>query len=149
MLKSLLEQQSLPTLRFQISYSAYECTKIINSMTRKNDCKRCKTTPIRPITTSHLSLHPFRAITFTISHFGSTQESFYPQSSAPVVINHRFGFSTSIHNEEEGQVKISNTQQFLELGKEAVRFLANETYTRFRSKHKAIVSSGDFIAQNV
>ena len=32
---------------------------------------------MRPITTSHLSLHSFWTTTFTISHFGSTQESLY------------------------------------------------------------------------
>ena len=55
-------------------------------MAPKTNHKWCETTPISPITESHLSLHPFHATTFTISHFGSTQESFHPQSSAPVVV---------------------------------------------------------------
>ena len=52
-----------------------------------------KTTPIRPIIISHLPGNPFRAITFTISHCGSKQESFYPKSSALVVVVPIFWFS--------------------------------------------------------
>ena len=51
--------------------------KMVNSMAPKSDPKWCETWPIRPTTASHLSLHCFWATTFTISHFGSTQESFY------------------------------------------------------------------------
>ena len=41
-----------------------------------------KQTPIWPITASQLSLCPFWTTTFTISHVGFTQETFYPYSSA-------------------------------------------------------------------
>jgi hypothetical protein len=65
-------------LSLKISYYAYECTQTVHSMTPKSDLKWFDTTPIQPVTASHLSLHPFQATAFTISQFGSTQESFYP-----------------------------------------------------------------------
>ena len=41
------------------------------------------------------SLHPFRATIFILSHFGPTQEWYStPQSSALVLVIHRFEFST-------------------------------------------------------
>ena len=51
--------------------------KMVNSMAPNSDCKWCQTPPIWPIIASHLSLHPFQTTIFTISCFGSTQESFY------------------------------------------------------------------------
>ena len=73
--------------------SKMKCThKTVNSMTPKSDHKSFETTPIWPITTSHLALQPFRAITITMSHFGSTKESYYPQSNALAVVIHRFRF---------------------------------------------------------
>ena len=63
---------------------------MVNSIEPRSDCEWCETSPICPIIASHLSLHPFQVTTFTISHFGSTQESFYPSSSAPIVVIHSF-----------------------------------------------------------
>ena len=88
----LFVHKSPPNLSLKISYYAYECTQTVHSMISKSDLKWFETTPFWPIITSHLSLHPFQATTFTISQFGSTQESFYPQSSALVVVFHHFWF---------------------------------------------------------
>ena len=90
----LLVQYSLPNLSINISY--YTCTNahnLVNSMTSQSDCKWYETTPIWPIIVSHLSMHPFQATTFTISHCGSEQESLQHNSSALVVgIYHYLGF---------------------------------------------------------
>jgi hypothetical protein len=51
--------------------------KMVNSMAPKSDSKWCETNPIQPITTSGLSLHPLWANTFTINHYGYTQNLFY------------------------------------------------------------------------
>ena len=51
--------------------------KIVASMVLKSDLKRHEVELIRPITEFGLSLYLFQATTFTTSHFGSTQESFY------------------------------------------------------------------------
>ena len=64
--------------------------KKVNSMAPKSDRNFCTRTPIRPIVESHLSLHLFQANTFTGTHFGSTQEPFYPYPSAPVVVINPF-----------------------------------------------------------
>ena len=61
-------------------------------MAPNNDRKWCETTPIWPISTSHLSLHPFWVNIFIVNHFGFPQESFYPWSSALVVANYHFWF---------------------------------------------------------
>lgn len=72
--------------------------KIINTMAPESDHNWCKTTPIQSITTSHLPQHPFRAITFIIIHFGSTQESSYPSPMHRQQSFTIFGFSTSPHH---------------------------------------------------
>jgi len=61
-------------------------------MAPKKDRKWCETTPIQPISASHLSLYPFGSPFFMINHFGSPQESFYSWSSALVVVNNHFLF---------------------------------------------------------
>lgn len=52
------------------------------------DREWCERTPIRPVTASQLLLRPCHANTFTISHFGLTQESVRPWCSAQVVVIH-------------------------------------------------------------
>ena len=57
--------------------------KTINSMPHIRNPKWGELRPIQPITASGLSPHPFfQAINSTISQCGSTQESFYSQSTA-------------------------------------------------------------------
>ena len=64
--------------------------KTVNSMAPKSDRNWCETTPIQPITAFHLSLHPFQATTFTISHFASILNHLAPP--AQVEVTHHFLF---------------------------------------------------------
>ena len=78
---SLLVQYTLPNLSIEISYFAYKCTQNVLTQQHSKVIASCvkqhlSNQPLHPLT-----LHPFRATTCTISHFGSTQASFYPQSS--------------------------------------------------------------------
>ena len=77
----------LYTRVYKISYIVHECTHImVNSVAPKVIASNVKQYLSNP------SLHPINhyillwATAFSISHFGSTQESFYMQSSAPVVV---------------------------------------------------------------
>ena len=61
------------------------------TMKPKSDPKWCAIGPAWPIT-SDQSLHPFCAITFIISHFGTARKSIDSWSSAQIVVIHRFSF---------------------------------------------------------
>ena len=74
----------------------------LKSTRPKSDPKWCETSSFQPIVASGQSLHPayhyilFGPPSLSLAIFGSTQESFYSQSSASIMVIHRFPFSTYI-----------------------------------------------------
>ena len=85
----LLVQQSFLNINSKYFTPHTKTRKTVNSMTPKSDRKWCEATPI---IASHLAVCPFWSTIFPISHFGSAQEPPCPQSSAPLVVIHRFRY---------------------------------------------------------